>query len=90
MKIDKSFAEKVYYLSQYEGLTDNEIAKKLDCSKSTVTRTKKKFNIPIRNLSNRKDKTFVCVYCRDICYVRRNEEVRLMCDSCREQQYKND
>lgn len=82
MKVDSDFIEKLVYYSQEEGLTDQEIADKLNCARSTVCRVKKECKLPRRNLQNRRDKSYVCPFCKETVYIRRKDPLRLMCDSC--------
>lgn len=69
-------------LSQDEGLFDKEIADKLHCTRVTVTRIRQKNDIPSANLSNRKDKRYVCMKCGTTVYIRRSEKKQIYCPKC--------
>ncbi len=79
---NNEFVKKVYDLSQNHGLTEEEIAKELNCARRTISRVRKEYDIPKRNLNNRKDKSFICFYCKKKIYIKRCESVRLMCSEC--------
>lgn len=72
-------------LSQQEGLFDYEIAEKLQCSRVTVTRIRKRHDIPRPDLAQRKDKEQVCKKCGTVSYIRRCEHVRKYCSTCQQQ-----
>lgn len=74
--------DKIRELSQNEGLNDREIAELLHCDRTTVTRTRKRENIPICNKNNRKDKKYICSKCKKIIYIRRCEPIKLLCPEC--------
>jgi hypothetical protein len=78
-----SIQGQIRQLSQDEGLKDHEIARIIGCSRATVCRSRKKYNIPTANLKNRKDKTFVCRKCGVITYIQRREHKRYICDACK-------
>lgn len=75
--------EQVRHLSQNEGLSDEEIAKQLGCSRATVNRTRKNHNIPLANLENRKDKSYTCVACNETIVIARKERKKRYCPECR-------
>ena len=75
----------IRHLSQKEGLSDQEIANKLGCSRATVNRTRKAHNIPLANLNNRKDKTYECVHCQKTITIARKERKKRYCPDCREE-----
>lgn len=76
--------EQVRHLSQNEGLSDQEIAEKLQCSRATVNRARKAHNIPTANLDNRKDKSYTCENCRNEIIIARKERKKRYCPTCRE------
>ena len=55
--------KEVERLSQEEGLNDREIAIKLGCSRATVNRIRVGYEIPTANLSNIRDKKYICSKC---------------------------
>lgn len=75
--------EKIRYLSQEEGLTDQEIANIIGCSRATVNRARQKYGIPRANRANRKDKSYVCQACQKVVWIRRKERRKRYCDECR-------
>ena len=70
-------------LSQDEGYRDDEIAIAIGCSRATVNRTRIKYEIPIANLSNRKDKTYVCGTCKKTITIRRKDRKQTTCPDCK-------
>lgn len=86
--------EKIKYLSQEEGLNDQEIAEQLGCSRATINRARKQHNIPLANLENRKDKEYVCGHCNETIKIARKERKKRYCPECREElgidKYKKD
>lgn len=74
--------EKVRKLSQEEGLNDRQIAEKLMCERATITRLRKRHNIPTCNLSNRLDKTYVCANCKKTITIRRKDKCKVLCKEC--------
>lgn len=74
--------EEVIRLSQEEGLNDRQIADKLECSRVTVTRIRKRNNIPTCEKCNRKDKTYICVRCGETVAVRRKDRRKAFCEKC--------
>lgn len=77
--------DKIKHLSQNEGLTDQEIAEALGCSRATVNRTRRQYNIPLANLDNRKDKTYACTACGETITIARKERKKRYCPDCREE-----
>jgi DNA-directed RNA polymerase subunit RPC12/RpoP len=69
-------------LGQDEGLNDMEIAKILGCSRATINRTRREYDIPKANLKNKRDKSYVCVDCKKTVYIRRCERRKLLCPEC--------
>lgn len=69
-------------LSQEEGLNDREIADKIGCSRATVNRIRVKYEIPTANLSNRRDKTYICSKCGTEVVIRRRDRRKLYCKEC--------
>lgn len=76
------FIKRVEELSQKEGLRDHEIADILGCSRATVNRTRRMYEIPMANLSNRQDKEFMCNYCGVTRFIRRKERRKKRCSEC--------
>lgn len=74
--------DEIRYLSQERGMNDRMIADILNCNRSTVTRVRKKHNIPICNVNNREDKTYICSKCGKTVYIKRCEQKRLFCNEC--------
>lgn len=85
----KEFVKKVEYYSQQEGLRDHEIAEILGCSRATVNRTRQSNEIPMANLSNRKDKECMCEYCGKEYKIRRKERRRKGCPDSNAEQCAN-
>lgn len=81
---DTLIVKEIVRLSQDEGLHDLEIATKLGCSRATIARYKKKYNLPKVNLNNRKDKTYFCSRCGKEVIIRRFEKRRLYCNECQD------
>jgi len=73
--------EEIRRLSQDEGLIDKEISTILGIHRVTVTRIRKKHEIPVARLKNRKDKIIHCTKCGQTFIIRRKER-RRACDSC--------
>lgn len=71
-------------LALEEGLNDREISEILNCSRVTITRIRKRNNIPLCDKSNRKDKVFTCVKCGEKIRIRRKEYFKAFCDKCTE------
>lgn len=65
-----------------EGFSDNEIARAIGISRSTVIRKRKKMNISNADPKNKKDKPCKCIQCNKVFYVRRNEFKKCMCNDC--------
>lgn len=76
--------EQIKQLSQDEGLSDKEIADVLGCSRATVNRARQHTGIPTANLNNRKDKKYVCHFCKKEVVIRRKERKKKYCPECRE------
>lgn len=74
--------KEVRRLSQEEGLNDTEIAKMIGCSRATVMRARKQHNIPLCNVMNKKDKTYVCGICGETITIRRCERRQYACPQC--------
>lgn len=74
--------EKVRELSQELGLNDRQIAEKFGCERATITRLRKRHNIPTCNISNRMDKTYVCAICNKTVTIRRKERRKALCSDC--------
>lgn len=74
--------KEVRRLSQEEGLTDTEIAKMIGCSRSTVIRARKQYQIPSCNVMNKKDKTYACGICGKTVTIRRCERRQYACPKC--------
>lgn len=72
----------IYKLSQEEGLTDTEIAKKLGYARGSIQRIRMENNIPTANKSNRKDKICKCMKCDGKFFIRRCESNRIVCPTC--------
>lgn len=73
-------------LSQDEGMTDKEIAKIIGVNRVTISRIRKKYNIPKAILDNRKDKLVHCTKCRKPFIIRRREKNSrgiYYCDCCK-------
>lgn len=68
-------------LSQEEGLYDHEIAMLLGVHRTTVIRTRKRFDIPKAFLGNRKDKIAICSSCGASFLIRR-KQTRRKCFVC--------
>lgn len=69
-------------LSQEEGLNDRQIAEKLGCSRVTITRIRKRNEIPTCEKCNRQDKSFICVNCGRTIYIKRKERRQAFCEKC--------
>ena len=74
--------DEIRYLCEEEGLNDRMIAQKIGCNRTTVTRIRKRNNIGLCNKDNRRDKTYVCVFCGKTAHIKRSEQKRLMCEEC--------
>lgn len=73
-------------LSQDEGMSDKEIGLIMGIHRVTVTRVRKKYDIPKAILDNRKDKLVHCTKCRKPFIIRRREkDIRgvYYCDDCK-------
>jgi 3-phenylpropionate/cinnamic acid dioxygenase small subunit len=75
-------AEQVRMMSQDMGLNDRQIAEKLKCERATITKLRKRHKIPTCIISNRRDKTYVCVGCNTTVYIKRKERRRAFCLDC--------
>lgn len=76
--------KEVERLSQEEGLNDREISIKLGCSRATVNRIRVGYEIPTANLSNRRDKKYICSKCGKEVFIRRRDRRKLYCTECSE------
>lgn len=65
-----------------DGLTDREIAEKLNCNRVSVTRVRNKNNIKKRSVDDIRDKYYVCVNCKKKVFIKRKDTPKLMCDDC--------
>lgn len=74
--------KKIETLALEEGLNDRMIAEKLGCDRVTVTRIRKRYNIPKCNINNRKDKSYVCAKCNKKVFIKRCEPRKLLCEEC--------
>lgn len=83
LRKSKEFVEMIIEYSQEYGLTDTEIAEALNCSRSTIARIKKEYNLPNRNVNNRRDKSYVCPFCKSTIFIKRCESITLMCENCK-------
>lgn len=72
----------IEYLALQEGMNDRMIADKLHCDRTTVTRIRRRYNIPKCNVNNRRDKSYICVGCNKKVFIKRCEPKRLLCDEC--------
>lgn len=72
----------IYKLSQEEGLTDTEIAKKLGYARGSIQRIRMENDIPTGNKQNRRDKVCKCVNCKGAFFIRRCESTRILCPTC--------
>ena len=74
--------EEIRYLSLENGMNDRMIADLLGCARTTITRIRKRAEIPICDKNNREDKTYVCVKCNKVVHIKRCETKRLFCPEC--------
>lgn len=74
--------DKIVKLSQEEGMNDRQISEKLGCSRVTITRIRKRNNIPRFNKRNAKDKKYVCLNCGQTVYIRRKQHIQAFCPKC--------
>lgn len=74
--------EKIRMLSQSEGLNDRQIGYSLGCSRVTITRIRLRNNIPTCDMSNRKDKTYICLDCGKEILIKRKERRQAICPDC--------
>lgn len=72
----------VIRLSKEEGLNDREIADILKCNRVSITRIRNRNNIPKCNKSNRKDKSYKCINCGTVVYIRRKDLMKGFCENC--------
>lgn len=77
-------ASQVRELSQEFGLNDRQIAEVLGCERVTITKLRKRHNIPVCNIMNRKDKTYICVMCGRTVAIRRRDRRKALCPECSE------
>ena len=78
-----SVIKQIEYLSQNEGLKDDEIAERIGCSRATINRERKKNKIPTANLANRVDKHYVCKGCNKMITIRRKDRKQNYCPDCK-------
>lgn len=83
-KTKKFIVDEIRRLSQDEGLTDEEISEKIGYTRVHIARIRKEYNIPKRNIGNRKDKPWKCPICKQVTYIRRNQSGAICCDECAE------
>ena len=69
-------------LALEEGMNDRMIAEELNCDRTTVTRIRKRNNIPKCNVNNRRDKSYICIECGKKVFIKRTENKRLLCNEC--------
>jgi DNA-directed RNA polymerase subunit RPC12/RpoP len=74
--------DKIKMLSQAEGLNDRQIGEILGCSRVTITRIRNRNDIPTCEISNRKDKTYVCLDCGQEIFIKRKERRQAICPDC--------
>lgn len=74
--------DEIIRLSNEEGLNDREIAVRLNCNRSSVTRIRNRNKIPKCNKDNRKDKSYKCINCGNIVYIKRVDTLKAFCDTC--------
>lgn len=74
--------DKVRHLSQDKGLNDRQIAEVLGCYRSTITRLRKRHNIPRCDIGNRHDKSYICAECGDLVFIRRKDRRKALCSTC--------
>lgn len=72
----------VRYMSQELGLNDRQISEKLNCQRATITKLRKRYDIPTCNINNRKDKTYICATCNKKVFIKRKERRKAVCDEC--------
>lgn len=70
-------------LSQNEGLNDREIGEKLNVSRVTITRIRKRESIPRCNKNNKMDKTYICLNCGNKITIRRKDRRQAFCEPCK-------
>lgn len=75
-------ASQVRELSQEFGLNDRQISEILGCERATITKLRKRHSIPVCNLKNRMDKTYVCAKCGETITIRRRERRMAFCSKC--------
>ncbi|WP_422661779.1 hypothetical protein ACK8P5_25835 (plasmid) [Paenibacillus sp. EC2-1] len=76
--------DQVRALSQSEGLFDHEIADRMGCHRTTVTRCRLRYGIPHTNLANRRDKIQTCKRCGQQDLIYRKDRILKYCGSCRD------
>jgi DNA-directed RNA polymerase subunit RPC12/RpoP len=74
--------DKIKMLSQAEGLNDRQIGEILGCSRVTITRIRNRNDIPTCEISNRKDKSYVCLDCGKEIFIKRKERRQAICPDC--------
>lgn len=75
-------ASQVRELSQEFGLNDRQISEILSCERVTITKLRKRHGIPVCNLRNRMDKTYVCAMCGETISIRRKDRRKACCEKC--------
>jgi DNA-directed RNA polymerase subunit RPC12/RpoP len=74
--------DKIKMLSQAEGLNDRQIGEILGCSRVTITRIRNRNDILTCEISNRKDKSYVCLDCGKEIFIKRKERRQAICPDC--------
>lgn len=76
--------EKIFELSQKEGLNDSEIGDILGYARGSIQRIRVKNQIPKANKLMRKDKACICTKCNSAFFIRRNDPNNkiYLCPTC--------
>ena len=74
--------EKIRMLSQSEGLNDRQIGDITGCSRVTITRIRLRNKIPTCDISNRRDKSYICLGCMKEIFIKRKERRQAICPEC--------
>lgn len=82
MKITDKELDSIRELSQEFGMTDTQIAQMIGCSRATINRARNKHDIPIRNVKNKMDKSYICNECGNEILIKRSEQKRFICGDC--------
>lgn len=84
-KTPKLVVEKIYELSQDEGLNDAEIGEIIGLERGSICRIRARYGIPPKNLENRKDVPTTCLNCGTTFYKRRKERHKkiIICSKCK-------